>query len=172
MKSVFIFLTIGVFFSLLSAFIVQNFSPFDSQKVEELIKSSNIQSDSADQLDSALRDLVSNGLILDYLSSNAYLSLFTIAAGLISFLTSIHLFLDKVFFKSLWDSPSIFNAVRRASLLVISLVIATYLRFLKVESLTIFLVPATAIFAEIIFMNIKTDIIRLININRHNTTPS
>jgi len=161
MKQVFIFLAVGLFFSFLTIFVVNSFSPFDDHKVQELISSSEILSNNPEKLDEEISFIVAQGLILDYLSTNAYLAFLLVAAALTSFIASIHLLIDKVFFKSIWESPSLLNAVRRSLLVTMSSSIIIYMKFLKVETITLLLIPASAIVTEIIFISLKNDINKL-----------
>lgn len=162
MKLVFVFLTIGVFFALVTVFIVNNFSPFDTAKLAEIVEDNTISATSPEQLDTEVSDLIAKGLIFDYLSNNAYLTLITISASLACFIASIHLFIDKVFFKSLWQNPSVFNALRRGVLVSLSFVVVIYLKFLRVEVITLLLIPASALVLEIIYVSLEKDIIKLI----------
>jgi len=171
MKLVFVFLTISIFFLFTSIFIVNNFSPFDMQKVEELVSDSKISENSPEQLDQEIQSLVSQGLIFDYLSNNAYLAIFVSAASLTCFIACIHLFIDKVFFKSLWQKPSVFNALRRSILLSISILIIIYLKFLRVELLTLLLIPASAIVIEIIYISLEKDLIKILSKFTKQTKP-
>lgn len=161
MKLVFVFFTISIFFLGLTIFIVQNFSPFDIQKIEEVISDAEISTNSPEKLDQEISALISQGLIFDYLSNNAYLLLIVSAASLTSFICAIHLFIDKIFFKSLWEKPSLFNALRRSLLFSVSIVLVIYLKFLRVEPISLLLVPVSAVVIEIIYISLKKDFVRL-----------
>jgi hypothetical protein len=163
MKSVFVFLAIGIFLTFLTSYIVMNFSPFDLTKAQELVNSASIIETNPDGLTTQFQDIMSRGLLLEYISNNAYIAIFTLAAAFMCFLTSTHLFIDKVFFKSIWQPPSIFNAFRRAFLIIGSILLMVYLKAIKVETTTLILVPFTALVFEIVFLSIKNDIQTIIS---------
>lgn len=158
MKLVFVFLTTSVFFFLLSLFVVQNFSPFDISKLQEIVSSTEITSSSPEKLDVEIASLISKGLLFDYLSTNAYLAFGLLVCAASSFFAAIHLFVDKVFFKSIWQTPSLFNALRRSILLIITLVLVVYLKLLRVDTLSLLLVPISTLVIEFIYISVEKDL--------------
>lgn len=163
MRSVLVFLIIGIFFAILSVFIIQSFSPFDEVKINELIKSEKISQNSPETLNENIKSLIQQGLIFDYLSNNAFLTLFAIESSFFCFLTSAHLFIDKVFFRNLWQQPSLFNAIRRSFLISISIGLIIYLKFLRVQDTTLLLIPFSALCIELILASFKKDFSKFLN---------
>ena len=157
MKTGFIFLAISIFLTLLGSFVLSNFSPFDLDKVQEIVDQNEVSKNNSDALDAKIQTIIQQGLIFDYLSTNAYLALFIFAGSIFAFVAFLHSVIDKIFFKSIWQAPSLFNAIRRALLFSASVLLMIYLRFLNVDTATILLVPVTGIVAEFAFLTLKND---------------
>jgi hypothetical protein len=123
MRRFFLYFVLGFILILSSFFLAQNLSPFQMEKIEELIIQNDIVNEDFERLDSIVYELVRRGLILSYLSENTYIVLFCFLLGIFFVFISIHLFLDKLIFKKFYEEPSNFNAIRRAILLILSIVL-------------------------------------------------
>lgn len=153
MKQFFIFLVVGIFFGFFSRYILTSpeISPLNLEMVQQLIIDKNIGPDDAKQLDSAIQDLISRGLIINYLSPNSFLLAFSLLASIFCFFICLHLFFDKLFFKNFYENASIFIAVRRGILLCIAIGAVIIFKLYRIETYVLFLVPIVALTIEGIF---------------------
>jgi hypothetical protein len=151
MKQFFIFLIVGIFFLFISGviFTTKDFAPFDMVKVDNLIAEKGFGPDDSAKLDQEIGNLIANGAIIDYLTANAYLLLFSILATIFCFFVCIHLFIDKLFFKNFYETASRFNAYRRGLLLSISIGSMILMKLYKVELYVIILVPMAAVLFDL-----------------------
>ena len=150
MKNVLIFTILGGFFSLVLFYILKEFSPFELSKIDELIKLNSVLPGEWDKLNTLIQEQISKGLLFQYLSSVAYLAFGVGLAAILSFLTAIHLFLDKLFFRSYYENPSLYNAIRRSTFIVITIGLVVYMKLSLLETQTIVLVPVAALILELI----------------------
>lgn len=153
MKRIIIFFFIGVFFIFISKYIFENFTPFNKDALQELITSQNIQPGQWDQLNQELLNLVQRGLILDYLSPNAYIGLGSVLVSIFSFFVSIHLIIDKIFFKDYFEPALLSDAIRRGIFLLAALILIAYTKLLHVELYIIALIPVVFIILEIFYQS-------------------
>src|SRR5580765_1308985 len=98
MKKGIVFIVLWIFFIFISKYIFDQFSPFNLSALQEIIISKGIKPNDWASLNVEIVDLVRRGLIMDYLSSNVYLLLFSLSATVFCFFVAIHLVIDKVFF--------------------------------------------------------------------------
>lgn len=150
MKNVLIFTILGGFFSLILFYILKEFSPFELSKIDELIRMNAILPGEWDKLNVLIQQQITKGLIFQYLSSTAYVAFGVALAAIFSFITALHLFFDKLFFRSYYENPSVYNATRRSFLIVITLGLVFYMKLSFLETQTIILVPIAALVLEII----------------------
>lgn len=150
MKNVLIFTILGGFFSLVLFYILKEFSPFEISRIDDLITANSLLPGEWDKLNILIQEQISKGLIFQYLSNSAYLAFVVALAGIFSFLTSIHLFFDKLFFRSFHESPSLYNAIRRSLLIVLTIGLVVYMKLSLLETQIILLVPVAAIIIEVI----------------------
>lgn len=120
--------------------------------VQQLIVDKDIGPDDGKLLNEEIRSLIDRGLIINYLSSNAYLLAISLLASVMCFFVCIHLFIDKLFFKNFYENASIFIAMRRGLLLCISIGAIVLFNLYRVESYVLFLVPIAAVTIEGVFM--------------------
>ncbi|MEP7103941.1 MAG: hypothetical protein ABI721_04515 [Candidatus Dojkabacteria bacterium] len=153
MRHFFVFFIVGVFFAFIARYMIvsPDISPLNLDMVQKLIEEKNIGVDDSKQLNAEIQSLIDRGLILSYLSPNAYLLAVSILASIFCFFSSIHLFVDKLFFKNFYEKASLFNATRRGLLLCISIGAVVYLRLYRVEDYVLILVPIAAVAIEAIF---------------------
>jgi len=153
MKNVLIFLILGGFFSLLLFYILKEFSPFELSKIDTLIKTNALNPGEWDKLNSILKDIIDQGKVFEYLSNIAYIAFGVLLAAIFSFFTALHLFVDKLFFKNYYEKPSLFDAMRRAILLVATIALVVYMKLSLLENTVIVLVPVSAVIIELIFVS-------------------
>ncbi|GAB4284330.1 MAG: hypothetical protein Kow0081_1400 [Candidatus Dojkabacteria bacterium] len=132
LRLVTIFFFIGVFLSGITLFFFHDISPFRKDKLEELILVREIEDKDFDTLNAEIKNLISQGLIVDYLSPNAYVGFFLVLSSVFMFALSIHLAVDKLFFRKFFEKPSLIVAIRRSFLLTSALAILIYLSLLAV----------------------------------------
>ncbi|MEO6728318.1 MAG: hypothetical protein ABIM99_00185 [Candidatus Dojkabacteria bacterium] len=154
MKQFVVFLVIGIFFGLFSKYILSSpdISPLNLEMVQQLITDKSIGPDDSKKLDEAIHEVIDRGLIINYLSTNAYLLAFSLLATVLCFFVCIHLFVDKLFFKNFYEGASIFIAIRRGLLLCLSIGAIVFFKLYKVETYVLFLVPVAALTIEGVFM--------------------
>lgn len=162
MKVGLIFLIIGIFFSVVLAYQLSNFSPFNLEKIQDLIISEGITFDQGDKIDTLIKEKVISSSVFEYLSDTSYIVFGLLNAVVISIFSFIHIVVDKLFFKTYFESPSYFKAIRRAFLLGLSLSLVIYMRLLKIELSNILLIPITALIFEIIISSLETKKIKKI----------
>lgn len=151
MRRVLLYLIFGISFISLGVFLVGELSPFDSSKIEELIVSENIVSGDIESLNQRLSEIEERGLLINYLSENAYIVGGIILLGIFMLFTGIHLVVDKIFFKNFYEKPSHFDALRRALLLCISITALAYSKLTNSDEILYILSILTPIMFEIVF---------------------
>ncbi|MFS8131489.1 MAG: hypothetical protein ACMG57_05965 [Candidatus Dojkabacteria bacterium] len=154
MRQFIAFLVVGIFFALFSRYIITSpdISPLNLDMVQQLITDKGIGPDDTKQLDTEIQNLIDRGLVINYLSTNAYLLGFSLLASILCFFVCIHLFFDKLFFKNFYEDASLFIAIRRGLLLCISIGAVVIFRLYRVETYVLFLTPVAAITIEGVFM--------------------
>lgn len=151
MRRVLLYLIFGISFISLGVFLVGELSPFDSSKIEELIVSENIVSGDIESLNQRLSEIEERGLLINYLSENAYIVGGIILLGIFMLFTGIHLVVDKIFFKNFYEKPSHFDALRRALLLCLSITALAYSKLTNSDEILYILSILTPIMFEIVF---------------------
>ncbi len=155
MKIGLIFLVIGIFLSAVLAYQLQNFSPFNTEKIQDLIVSENITSDDKDKIDDLIREKVVSLSVFEYLNDSSYIVFVLLNIVIILFFSSSHIFIDKLFFKNFFESPNYFRAIRRGILLSITLSLVIYIRLLKVDISNVLLIPLASFILEVILSSIN-----------------
>lgn len=113
LRLVSIFLTIGIVLGFLTSYFVGNISPFDKNKIESLIDTMQLQEGDEDKLHAELKRLFDEGMILEYLSTNAYIGFIIFLGSVFFIFLSIHSSIDKLFFKKFFEKPTYKIAIRR-----------------------------------------------------------
>jgi len=154
MKQFIVFLVIGIFFGLFSKYILSSpdISPLNVDMVQQLVTDKGIGPDDSKKLDEEIQNLINRGLIINYLSTNAYLLGFSLLASILCFFVCIHLFVDKLFFKNFYEQASLFIALRRGLLLCISIGAIVFFKLYRVETYILFLIPLVALTLEGVFI--------------------
>ncbi len=154
MRQFIVFLVVGIFFGIFSRYILTSpdISPLNLEMVQQLITDKGIGPDDSKQLDVEIQNLIDKGIIINYLSTNAYLMAFSILATIFCFFVCIHLFVDKLFFKNFYENASLYVAIRRGFLLCLSLGAIVFFRLYRVETYVLFLVPLAAFTIEGVFI--------------------
>lgn len=151
MRRVGLYLILGIIFALISFFLLQELSPFNPLKIEELIQSEEIEEGDFIRLNNEIDNLIDRGLIVSYLSENAYIVFFCIILSILFLFISIHLIIDKLFFKNFYENASHFDAVRRALLLGISIGLLVFAKLSNAEIYVFLLLVIIPLLIEIVF---------------------
>ncbi len=113
MKKVLISLTIGVFSIVLFLYLVDTLSPWNEVILREYIEKFSI--DSGTEFNEFIDDSINAGIIFDYLNLKNVFILFGFGfTAAVSFLASLHMFVDKLFFKKFYEDPNTTTAIRRS----------------------------------------------------------
>ena len=137
MRRVALYLFLGIIFSVLSFYLIQELSPFDTQKLEEIVEIQNI---------------IDRGLVFSYLSENAYIIGGSILASIFFIFISIHLFIDKLFFKNFYENASSFDAIRRGFLLILAIVFLIFSKLSKAENYVLILIVLLPFLLEFVYV--------------------
>lgn len=116
-----IFFTFGITLIFLSALFFQSFSPFNLEKIQELVIQNEIQPGEDDKLNIFMTDLRLKGKILEYVNGDFYIGIVIGLTGIFLIFNTIHLTLDKLFFKNFYEKASFFDSVRRGFILVLTI---------------------------------------------------
>ncbi len=153
MKKILIFFLIGVFFIFVSKYIFENFSPLNKDALQEVITSQNIKPNKWEELNAQIGNLVEKGLILDYLSTNAYIGLLSILITIFSFFVAVHLIVDKIFFKDYFEPALLSDAIRRGIFLITALFLIAYAKLLHAEQYILLLIPIVFVIIEFFYLS-------------------
>jgi hypothetical protein len=152
MRKYFLPLTICIFLSLVSIYLVRNLNPFNPEALQLLIKGQNILVH--EELVAELQSLAARGLIWEYLSPrNVALIAAVIGAAAIAGFTLMHLIIDKLFFKQFYQSPSMTTAVRRGALIMLTTTALLAVRLLAGQWYLYLAVIVVAIALEVVAWN-------------------
>lgn len=110
---------IGFFTGAFALNIITTLSPFNIEKIEELIEDEEIAENDEDKLNEEIEKLIDDGFIFEYLSTNAYSAGVLLLVSFFTFLSAIHLSVDKLFFKKFYEEPAYGNAFRHAGFFVL-----------------------------------------------------
>lgn len=106
MRIAVISLLIALFFTGMTYYFFTEVSPFQEQKVQELIEANEIKPGEEDRLYFELEFIIERGLVTEYLSANAYVGFFSGIIAVSLFFYFLYLIFDKLFFKTMIDPPN------------------------------------------------------------------
>ena len=132
-KTISIFLSLGVLLSILAFYFIVNSSPIPEETLQTIIQEEQIGEDEEIVLWNHLEEKAKEGLIFEYLANEVYIVFGLIAGALFFYLSSIHLVVDKLGFKKYYESANTFAAIRRSSLIIAALILFMYLYLLRTE---------------------------------------
>ncbi len=154
-------LIIGTSLSILSFYMLTKLSPFKADKVMDLIEEKQIDKNDWELLNEELSNLVEQGLIFDYLSSNAYLVFVLMLSSLFFYFVGIHLAIDKLFFKKFYENPLLMDAVRRGIICCLIIILLIYGKLYLLDIYTLLAIPVVALALEVgFFVGIRPTILR------------
>jgi hypothetical protein len=109
-------LLIAIFFGALLLFISANYSPFENDGLNNIIQRYGITEE--EELLEVIKRSIELGIAWEFLDTEILTAWILIMAGfVISLFTSIHLFIDKLFFRNILESPRLRPAIRRGIML-------------------------------------------------------
>lgn len=138
----------GIVLLVFARYFAYTLSPFDLEAIQEISDARKIAPGDWKELDSEISNLVERGLILEYLSENAYVGTSLFLSGVFFIFTALHLFIDKLFFKFFYEKASITLAFRRAFILCIGIFFIFYFRLKSMPSEYLLLIPVMCILLE------------------------
>lgn len=150
MRKVILYLIIGVLLILAAYFLSRELSPLNLEKLEELILAEEIQAGDVEKLNEEINELISRGLIMSYLSENAYVIVLCALGGIFFLFISIHLVIDKIFFKNFYENPSTFDAVRRGLFFVGAIALLLFSKLNNAEPYVMGLIIVVPILIEVV----------------------
>lgn len=150
MKRFFIILLLGIVLLGLSWLFMQQSSPFNKEKLDALIIENEIEKNDWNALQQIIVEYKQDGKIFELLSANAYIFFVMLSSSSLLLFTALHLFVDKLFFKEYYESPSLRVAVRRSCVLVVALSSAFVIWIYSLNNLYILAIAALATGAEVL----------------------
>lgn len=115
MKRGLISLLIAIFFALLVVFITANYSPFSPEGLDNIIQRYGITEEA--EFREILTRSIELGVAWEFINIQSLVAWILAVAGFVIFgFASIHLTIDKLFFKQYYEKPDILPAIRRGTL--------------------------------------------------------
>lgn len=151
-RKVAILFVIGLFAFGLSFYIVKNLSPLDFEKLQEIANEKQIDEDDEKSLNNEIHLIIERGFIFQYLTPSAYAALFLFMTSIFFLFSSLHMLIDKLFFKKFYEYPSNFMAFRRAFLLAITLGTILFMNLYGFDLPTIGISILLAFLMEVMFL--------------------
>lgn len=120
MRKSLVSLLIAIFFLVLLVFISFQYSPFDDSGLQSIIQRYGItESDEFREIVSRSIDL---GVVREFLNLKVIIAWSMALAGVVvSFVVSLHLAIDKLFFKQFFEQPNLLVALRRGVLVFLTI---------------------------------------------------
>lgn len=134
MKKVVISTVVFVFSLILLLYLYQSISPWNTDLINDYIEKFSI--DTGREFEEFIDDSIKAGIIFDYLDIKNVLILhiFTFLT-ITSFISTIHMFVDKLFFKKFFEEPDVSVAIRRSIWVSIILFMFNFIRVFGVLSI-------------------------------------
>lgn len=126
-RIVLISLALGIFFFIAYLQIRQSISPYDLDKVQELINKLEIEEDQEERLAQELQSIREDGQIIEYLSSQVLVGFTSLVLSVGFTFFAIHTAIDKLFFKKFYETPLLIPGFRRT--LIVVAITSTFIYF-------------------------------------------
>ena len=127
MKKIFIALIISIFISILFLYLANSLSPWNREVLNSYIDKYSITS--GFEFNEFVSNSISSGIIFDYLDlKNILIIALFITVAFTSILSTIHLIIDKLFFKKFYEQPNHTLAIRRSFWIPFGLILYNLLR--------------------------------------------
>ncbi len=140
-------LIICVVFTGIFIYLINTLSPWNQDAVNAIIERFNLLTGA--QFREFVAEGLNNGNVFELLNLKNLIILLVV--GLIAFtsgFSTIHLFVDKLFFRKFYENPSVFHAVRRGMLIGLVIIALSILRL--VGSLDFLVFAGCAVFAILV----------------------
>jgi hypothetical protein len=152
MKRVGIAFGIAVLFGTLLVYLMNRYSPYDTEKLKLL--GSSEQTVELSIFTDNIGQMIDNGLLLPVIDYKIfYINLGLAFCFVVATVASIHMLIDKLFYKKFFEEPELWPALRRGLLLFFTIVGLTFYRLIGGLSwnnvLLILLLPAILEFVAI-----------------------
>jgi len=129
MKNALISFVLAIFFVFVLFYLIDNTSPWNIEVVNANLEKYNVTS--AEEFDVFVSDMLNLGLIWSLLDISNLVLLASALFGSIFFgFSSIHLFVDKLFFKKFYQQANLFLAFRRAFLITSAILFIFWLKLI------------------------------------------
>lgn len=129
MKHVLLTLATTIFFVFLFWTTTKSLSPWNLDEVEKAKQQFSLET--AEQFDAFVEDSIDLGLITQLLNlNNIAIWLVLLGAAVVSGFMSVHLFIDKLFYKRFFEPPDLWLALRRGVILYLGLLALIILRLI------------------------------------------
>jgi hypothetical protein len=127
MRKVLASIIIGLFLGVLFAYLVGNLSPWNETAVFSYLEKYDISK--GVEFEQFIDESIRAGLIFDFLNIGNIVILALIgSSAFISFFCTVHMVIDKLFFKKFWQEPDHGIAIRRGSWIPIIFIIFSGIR--------------------------------------------
>lgn len=153
-RKVTIIFVIGIAVGLVSFYFFRSLPPLDLVKVQELIVEKKIGIDNQEGLYNEIQNLVSTGEIIGYFSPNIFIGFGMLMLSIAFVFVSMHLAVDKLFFRKYYETPSISSAMRRSIIFCICIASMVYMKLNLLDNLTLLAIPVVYLLIEIIITRI------------------
>lgn len=148
MRRIIIFIAIGIMLLILARYFAYTLSPFNIEAIQEISDSRKISPGDWQELDSEIINLIERGLILEYLSTNAYIGFVLFLGGIFCLFIAFHMSIDKLFFKFFYESASLVNAARRGLVFCIVIFLMFYFKLKAMDKYYILMLPIIGVVFE------------------------
>lgn len=145
-------LLIAIFFGALLLFISANYSPFENDGLNNIIQRYGITEE--EELLEVIKRSIELGIVWEFLDTEILTAwILSMAGFVISLFTSIHLFIDKLFFRNILESPRLRPAIRRGIMLYFLIFAFAGLRLMgALEWYTVLITAVLLVTVEVIFI--------------------
>jgi len=134
MRKALIALGIAGFLGVLIVYILYNFSPYDNAKLVDMASIFGVPN--AIELTDNINNLIDYGLIFSLIDPKLFYILLVLSfVFTLSFVSGVHMLIDKLFYKKFYEEPKTWPALRRGLLVYIILLSLVLFRLIGVLSI-------------------------------------
>ena len=150
MRKAVIYIILGIFFIVVAVYIIKTESPFKVDMIQDLATQQEIPRNDYDQVSKLIQSLIDRGIIFEYLSVNTYIVAALLLFGIFCLFTTMHLIVDKFFFKKFYENPTEFDAIRRALLFSLTIGLMVFFNLYRIEVYVVLSVPLFFLIFELL----------------------
>ncbi len=157
MKNIFIFLVINILALGVLLYLLDNLPLFEKEQIQLLEEKYNVVSN--EEFYAFIEQLKAKGFLYDIINKqNFWTMIFVVFVTIFSFCNFVHLLIDKLFFKSFYQEPSLPPSLRRSIIISILILSIFFLKFFALlDPLFVVLFILIFILLELIFRENKTE---------------